>query len=114
METQGKLRILHIEPGVVSLADSVNYQEGSVVSKQLVKKDTGNVTLFAFDQGQGLTEHTAPYDALVYIPEGEVEITIAKKPYVLKGGEMIIMPANQPHALKALKKFKMLLVMIRS
>jgi quercetin dioxygenase-like cupin family protein len=114
METQGKVRIVDIAPGVVNLADSVDYQEGSVVSKQLVKKDTGNVTLFAFDQGQGLTEHTAPYDALVYIAEGEAEITISKKPYVLKSGEMIIMPANQPHALKALQKFKMLLVMIRS
>lgn len=114
METQKKLKFVDIKPGVVNLADSINYQEGSVVSKQLVKKETGNVTLFAFDQGQGLTEHTAPYDALVYIPEGEAEITISKKPYILKGGEMIIMPANQPHALKALQRFKMLLVMIRS
>jgi quercetin dioxygenase-like cupin family protein len=113
MEPQ-KLKIREVEPAVVHLADSITYQQGSVVSKQLIKKDTGNVTLFAFDEGQGLSEHTAPFDAMVFVVEGEAEVTVSKKPYIVKSGEMIIMPANHPHALKALRKFKMLLVMIRS
>jgi quercetin dioxygenase-like cupin family protein len=97
-----------------SLVDSVNYQEQSVVSKTLIDKKTGTVTLFAFDEGQGLSEHTAPFDALVCMLEGEVEITISGIPVILKQGEMIIMPENKPHALKAIKKFKMMLIMIRS
>lgn len=109
-----QLKVEAAEPRVVNLNDSVQYQEQSVVSKQLIKKDTGNVTLFAFDEGQGLSEHTAPFDAMVHVLDGEVEISIAKKPYHLKSGDVIIMPANQPHALKALTKFKMLLIMIRS
>lgn len=99
---------------VVNLADLVDYQEGSVVSRTLIKKDTGTATLFAFDKGQELSEHTTPFDALVYVPDGEVEITISGKPFNVKVGEMIIMPADEPHALKAVKAFKMLLVMIRS
>ena len=115
MEPQRKLKIVETEPAVFHAADSISYQEGSVVSKQLIiKKDTGNVTLFAFDEGQGLSEHTAPFEALVQVLEGEVEVTISKKPYLVKAGEMILMPANQPHALKALKRFKMILTMIRS
>jgi quercetin dioxygenase-like cupin family protein len=97
-----------------NLADLVNYQEQSVVSKTLIKKETGTVTLFAFDQGQGLSEHTAPFDAFVYVLDGEVEITISGNPLILKEGEMIIMLANEPHALKAVKRFKMMLTMIRS
>jgi len=96
------------------LADLVTYQEQSVVSKTLMEKKTGTVTLFAFDEGQGLSEHTAPFDAMVCVLDGEVEIKISGKPYSLKQGEMIIMPANEPHALKAVKKFKMMLTMIRS
>ena len=99
---------------VVNLADLVDYQEGSVVSRTLIKKDTGTATLFAFDKGQELSEHTTPFDALVYVPDGEVEITISGEPFNVKAGEMIIMPADEPHALKAVKAFKMLLVMIRS
>ena len=99
---------------VVNLADLVEYQEGSVVSRTLIKKDTGTATLFAFDKGQELSEHTTPFDALVYVPDGEVEITISGEPFNVKAGEMIIMPADEPHALKAVKAFKMLLVMIRS
>jgi quercetin dioxygenase-like cupin family protein len=95
-------------------ATLVNYQDGSVVSREIVKKPTGTVTVFAFDEGQGLSEHTAPFDALVQVLEGEVEITIAGKPHRMQGGEMILMPANQPHALKALKRYKMILTMIRS
>jgi quercetin dioxygenase-like cupin family protein len=101
-------------PEVQWLADLVNYQDGSVVSREIIRKSTGTVTLFAFDQGQGLSEHTAPFDALVYIVEGEVEVIISGKAYHLNQGEFVILPANKPHALKALSKFKMLLVMIKS
>ncbi len=99
---------------VANAAELVNYHDGSVVSREIVKNATGNVTIFAFDEGQGLTEHTAPFDALVHVLEGEVEITIAGKPHHLHGGEMILMPSQQPHALTALKRFKMILTMIRS
>ncbi|HYU47513.1 MAG TPA: cupin domain-containing protein [Terriglobales bacterium] len=99
---------------VAKAADLINYQDGSVVSREIVKKPTGTVTVFAFDEGQGLSEHTAPFDALVQVLEGEAEITIAGKPHRMQGGEMILMPANQPHALKALKRYKMILTMIRS
>ena len=92
----------------------VDYQKGAVVSREIIRKQTGTVTVFAFDQGQGLSEHTAPFDALVLILDGEAEVTISGKPNRLTAGEMIIMPANQPHALKALAKFKMALIMIRS
>lgn len=98
---------------VLRLKDLVSYQENSIVSRTIIDKEVGTVTLFAFDEGQGLSEHTAPFDAMVYVIEGEVEITISGKPYHLKEGDMIVMPANEPHALKALKKFKMLLIMIR-
>lgn len=98
----------------IPLSATTQYQTGSVVSKEIVRKDTGTVTLFAFDQGQGLSEHTAPFDALVYILDGEAKITISGNPVLVKAGEMIIMPANEPHALQAVQKFKMLLVMIRS
>jgi quercetin dioxygenase-like cupin family protein len=99
---------------ILNLIEMVNYQEGAVVSRQVIKEDAGNVTLFAFDQEQGLSEHTAPYDALAHILEGEAEITISGKPFHLKAGDAIIMPANEPHALKATQKFKMLLSMIRA
>jgi len=105
---------MNSEPKVSTLTDQVNYQDDSVVSKTLIKKETGTVTLFAFDQGQGLSEHTAPFDALVCVLEGEVEIMISGNPYVLKTGEMIILPVNQTHSLKAIKRFKMMLTMIRS
>ncbi len=105
---------MNSEPKVSTLTDQLNYQGDSVVSKTLIKKETGSVTLFAFDQGQGLSEHTAPFDALVCVLEGEVEIMISGNPYVLKTGEIIILPVNQPHSLKAIKRFKMMLTMIRS
>jgi quercetin dioxygenase-like cupin family protein len=92
----------------------VDYQTGSVVSRTLIKKDKGTVTLFAFDKGQGLSEHTAPFDAMVCVLEGKVEVTISGAPSVLSGGEMIIMPADEPHALKAVESFKMMLIMIRA
>ena len=103
-----------LEPQAIKLVDLIDYQKGSVVSQEISKKKTGTVSLFAFDEGQGLSEHTAPFDALVYLLDGEVEITISGKPFRLGKGEMIVMPANQPHALVAVKKFKMLLIMIRS
>lgn len=96
------------------MKDMVAYQDGSIVSKEIIKKTTGTVTIFAFDQDQGLSEHTAPFDALVYVLDGETEITVSGKPNHLKEGEIIIMPAGEPHALKALKKFKMMLVMVKS
>ena len=99
---------------VVKAAELVNYQDGAVVSREIVKKPTGNVTIFAFDEGQGLSEHTAPFDALVQMVEGDAEIMISGQPHQLQGGEMILMPAGLPHALKALKRFKMILTMIRS
>lgn len=99
---------------VIELADLVDYQDNSVVSREIIKKETGRVSVFAFDKNEGLSEHTAPFDALVYILDGEAEITISGKPFHLKKGEMIIMPAHEPHALKAVQKFKMLLTMIKS
>jgi quercetin dioxygenase-like cupin family protein len=99
---------------VLPTADLVGYQEGAVVSRTLMNQKMGTVTLFAFDAGQELSEHTAPYDALVQALDGEAEITIAGQPYHLKVGEAIIMPANDPHAVKALTQFKMMLTMIRS
>jgi len=96
-----------------SLADMVTYQEGSVVSRTLMKKDHGTLTLFAFDEGQGLSEHTTPFDAMVYVLDGTADVTISGKSITLREGEMVIMPGNEPHALKAIQKFKMLLTMIR-
>ena len=97
-----------------NLVSMLDYQKDAVVSKTIIEKKTGTVTLFSFDQGQGLSEHTAPFDAMVQVLEGEVEISICQKPFHLKQGEMIIMPANDPHALKAVTPFKMLLIMIKS
>ncbi len=99
---------------ISNMEGMVAYQDGSIVSKEIIKKATGTTTIFAFDRDQGLSEHTAPFDALVYILDGEAEIIIAGEPHQLKTGDMIIMPGGKPHALKALKKFKMMLVMIRS
>ena len=95
------------------LQDNINYADGSVVSQTLLKKTTGNITLFAFDAGQGLSEHTAPFDAVVYILDGQAIITIGGKENTVSSGQMLIMPANVSHALHAEERFKMLLVMIR-
>jgi len=96
------------------LVDLVDYQNGAVVSRTIIDKATGTVTLFAFDKGQGLSDHTTPYDALAYLIDGEAEIVISGKTFPMKEGEMILMPANKPHALKAVERFKMILTMIRS
>jgi quercetin dioxygenase-like cupin family protein len=99
---------------VAKVAELVAYQDGSIVRREIVKKPTGNVTIFAFDEGQALSEHKAPFDALVHGLQGEAEIHIAGKLHCLHCGEIILLPAQQPHALKALKRFKMILTMIRS
>lgn len=106
MATAPKSEVLH-------MAELVKYQDGSVVSRQITKADAGNVTLFAFDKEQELSEHTAPFDALVHILDGHAEIRISGKAFNLKTGDAIIMPADEPHALRALSRFKMLLTMIR-
>ena len=98
---------------VKNLSDLVKYQENAVVSSEIIKKDTGIITVFAFDKGQGLSEHTTPFDALVNLIDGQAEVTISGNLFTVKKGEMIIMPANKPHSLKAVEKFKMLLVMIK-
>ena len=98
---------------IFNLKKMINYQENSVVSYEVIKKDSGSVTLFAFDAGEGLSEHTAPFDALVQVIEGSVDIKISGKSHLLKEGNMIIMPAHEPHSLQALEKFKMMLVMIK-
>jgi quercetin dioxygenase-like cupin family protein len=99
---------------ILKMASMTDYQTGAVVSRQITKAEGGNVTLFAFDEDQELSEHTAPFDALVQVLEGESEIKISGKPFRLHSGEAIIMPANEPHALRAVKRFKMLLTMIKA
>lgn len=101
-------------PQVLRLADIAAYQDGSIVSRQVIKKDVGNVTLFAFAAGQGLSEHTAPFDALVHVLDGEARVVIAGQPFRLSAGDAIVMPAHRPHALDAVTPFRMLLTMIRS
>lgn len=109
-----KLKDEFREAGIFSFRESVSYSDNAIVSKQVIKKPAGNLTLFAFDKGQELSEHTAPFDALVQVLEGEVRIRIDKKEHNLKEGFSIIMPANVPHALFAKEKFKMLLTMIKA
>jgi len=108
MATYGKYKAKALD-----LASLVKYSRGSVVSKTLLDRKAGTLTLFAFDKGQGLSEHTAPYDASVMILDGEAEITIAGKPMRVATGGMVIMPANVPHALRAVTRYKMMLIMIR-
>jgi len=104
----------NIKKDIMNLGSMLDYQENSVVSRALINKDVGTVTLFSFDKGEGLSEHTAPFDALVYVFDGEAEIFISSEKFVLKEGQMIILPANEPHALNAPEKFKMMLIMIKS
>lgn len=99
---------------VHSLAEMVQYQEGSVVSRQITKQEAGNVTLFAFDAGQELSEHTTPFDALVHVLDGEAEVFISGEPFLVQAGQIIILPAGKPHALRAARRFKMLLTMIHA
>lgn len=97
-----------------NISNLIEYQEGSVVSREIIKKETGTVTIFAFDKGEGLSEHTAPFDAMVQIVDGTAEIVISGNKNIVQSGEMIIMPGNVPHALNAVERFKMVLTMIRS
>ena len=99
--------------GVKNMESLVEYQQGSVISRTIIKKELGTVTLFAFAKGEGLSEHTAPFDALVYVLDGEANIFIDQKLNVLSKGQMIIMPADKPHSLKAVERFKMLLVLVK-
>jgi quercetin dioxygenase-like cupin family protein len=99
---------------ILSINDLTKYQDDAIVSKMIVNSEKGSITLFAFDKGQGLNEHTAPFDAIVQIIEGEAKITISGEEYTLSSGQMIIMPANKPHAVKSITKFKMMLIMIKS
>ena len=99
---------------VFSFSDSVDYSSGGIVSKTVLKKQTGNISLFSFDKGEALSEHTAPFDAMIQVVDGKGEITIGGKPYIVNAGETIIMPANISHSVKAVEKFKMVLTMIRS
>jgi len=99
---------------MVKVENLIDYQEKSVVSREIIRKETGTVTIFAFDKGEGLSEHTAPFDAMVQVVDGKAEIIISNKSHIVEKGDMIIMPANDPHALKAVEKFKMILTMIRS
>lgn len=104
----------NISGQIINLANLTDYQTGSVVSREIIKKPNGSITLFAFDEGEGLSEHTAPFDAVVHVIEGEAEIKLSGKSNSLKKGEMIIMPAGEPHSVKANGKFKMILTMIKS
>jgi quercetin dioxygenase-like cupin family protein len=103
-----------LEAKMTRVADLIDYQADSVVSRAIIDKEAGTVTLFAFDEGQGLSEHTAPYDAMVHVLEGEAKVTVSGKTITVKQGEVTIMPANRPHALSAVTRFKMLLIMKRS
>lgn len=104
---------LESQVGPQVLNSIVDYQTGAVVSKEMLRTNHGTVTLFAFDKGQGLSEHTAPFDVIVHVAEGEADITISGQMYVVKAGEVIKMPANEPHALFARENFKMMLVMLK-
>ena len=101
-------------PEILDINTLLDYQESSVVSRMLINKKIGTVTLFSFDKGEGLSEHTAPFDALVYVFDGKAEIIISKMSYILEKGQIITMPANEPHALNALEQFKMMLIMVKA
>jgi len=114
VELAGDSNVTGIVSEPLKLGDLIAYQREAIVSRTLVDEEGGTVTLFAFDEGQGLSEHTAPFDALVIAVEGEVDVTVSGKVFHLKQGEVIMMPANEPHALKAVTEFRMILVMIRA
>jgi quercetin dioxygenase-like cupin family protein len=113
-EQKNSNRFEQLVAAPAALAGLVDYQKGAVVSKTLIAKKTGTVTLFAFDAGQGLSEHSAPFDATVCVLDGEAEMTVSGKPFRVRAGEIAILPANDPHAVRAIARFKMLLIMIRS
>ena len=102
------------EPGVAHIADMLEYQDGSIVSRSVLKAESGSITVFAFDRSQSLSEHTTPHEALIYLVDGEAEVTIDGQARTVKQGEMIVLPANRPHAVKAISRFKMILTMLKS
>jgi quercetin dioxygenase-like cupin family protein len=106
--------VKNIKSQCIKATDMVDYREGAIISRELIKNDGGNVTLFAFDKNEGLSEHVSPYDAVAYVFDGQAEVVIGGKPFLLSKDEMVVMPAQQSHAIKAVKKFKMMLIMIRS
>ncbi len=114
MNAERDAGIREIKSKALNLAGLAEYQQGAIVSKTLIDKKVGTVTIFAFDEGQGLSEHTAPFDAFVQIVDGEAEVTISGKRMTARAGEIVIMPAGEPHSLRAAKRFKMLLTMIRA
>ena len=105
---------VNIQTKALKLKDLISYQEGSIISREIIRRKAGTVTIFAFDKEEGLSEHTAPFDALVQILDGEAKIVISGKPFIVKKDQIIILPANKPHSIKAVNKFKMLLTMIKS
>ena len=109
-----KNQLKDMKARALTLVELTNYQKGSIISREIINKPTGTISAFAFDKGEGLSEHTAPFDATIYIIDGEAVVFISGKAHNVKKGQMIIMPAHKPHSLKAVKKFKMLLIMIRS
>ena len=111
---RGEVMPEEIKARTLKVEDLIEYQEGAVVSREIIRKGTGTVTIFAFDKGEGLSEHTAPFDAMVQVMDGKAEIIISGSKNILENGDMIIMPANEPHALNAVERFKMILTMIRS
>ena len=98
----------------MDVKDLLAYQKDSVVSREIVRKEKGTITFFAFDRGQGLSEHTAPFDAVLHVLDGRTRVTISGRPHIVKKGQMIVMPAHKPHSVKAIARFKMLLIMIKS
>lgn len=114
MRWSNKQHVRDLKGKVLDVSALLDYQDDAVVSREIIKKGAGTVTLFAFDQEQGLSEHTAPFDAVIYVLNGQARVNISGKPNIVKKGQMIIMPANKPHSLKAIRKFKMLLIMIKS
>ena len=109
-----KNKLKDIKAKALTLSELTGYQKNAIISREIINKPTGTITAFAFDKGEGLSEHTAPFDATIYIIDGEAEVFISGKAYNVKKGQMIIMPAHKPHSLKAIKRFKMLLIMVRS
>jgi quercetin dioxygenase-like cupin family protein len=111
---RGEIMSEELKARTLKIEELIEYQEGAVVSREIIRKGTGTITIFAFDKGEGLSEHTAPFDAMVQVIDGKAEITISGNKNILEKGDMIIMPANESHALHAMERFKMILTMIRS
>lgn len=114
MKSSDKQHVKDLIGQSFDISSLLDYQDDAVVSREIIRKGAGTLTLFAFDRGQGLSEHTAPFDAVVYITDGQARVNISGRPHVVKKGQMIIMPAHKPHSLKAVRRFKMLLILIKA